>query len=279
MCDAADDRALRDQLIDAHQSVLYATIPPVRRRVFHIDTGTTAPAGNRSGAAHRVFRLLPKARGLGWPAARAHRSRTSSRSDAQIAVRPKSLSVKNRTRRSRRRVLSLLTLADGTLQRRPAFVRDFVCSVGLDRFIDITSSDEVHHVSPVQALRHVFRWTLRQFANHLDLMLILQMHYLLPTFAATVPMSQRHEAAAGTINPKKEVLARSRRAGELCPECSLIRELVRPLAQSDGHDLPGSVDKGIPGVAAVIDDIVVGFEDAVREPVVAHVLPKYFQPD
>jgi len=51
---------------------------------------------------------------------------------------------------------------------------------------------------------------------------------------------------------------------------------VRPLAQSDGHDLPGSVDKGIPGVAAMIDDIVVGFEDAVREPVVAHVLPDVF---
>jgi hypothetical protein len=51
---------------------------------------------------------------------------------------------------------------------------------------------------------------------------------------------------------------------------------VRPLAQSDGHDLPGSVDKGIPGVTAVIDDIVVGFEDAVREPVVAHILPDIF---
>ena len=51
---------------------------------------------------------------------------------------------------------------------------------------------------------------------------------------------------------------------------------MRPLSQSDGHDLPGSVDKGIPGVAAVIDDIVVGFEDAVREPVVAHILPDIF---
>ena len=38
----------------------------------------------------------------------------------------------------------------------------------------------------------------------------------------------------------------------------------------------GRFDKGIPGVAAVIDDIVVGFEDAVREPVVAHVLPNIF---
>src|SRR5712675_506298 len=32
----------------------------------------------------------------------------------------------------------------------------------------------------------------------------------------------------------------------------------------------------IPGVAAVIDDIVVGFEDSVREPIVAHVLPNVF---
>ena len=38
---------------------------------------------------------------------------------------------------------------------------------------------------------------------------------------------------------------------------------------------PGSVDEGIPSVA-VIDDIVVGFEVAVREPVVAHVLPDVF---
>jgi hypothetical protein len=51
---------------------------------------------------------------------------------------------------------------------------------------------------------------------------------------------------------------------------------VRPLAQSDGHDLPGSVDEHVPGIAAVIDDIVVGFEDAVREPVVAHILPDVF---
>jgi hypothetical protein len=40
-------------------------------------------------------------------------------------------------------------------------------------------------------------------------------------------------------------------------------------------DLPGSVEKGIPGVAAVIDDVA-GFEDAVREPVVAHILPNIF---
>ena len=48
---------------------------------------------------------------------------------------------------------------------------------------------------------------------------------------------------------------------------------MRPLAQSDGHDAPGLVDKLVPSLAAVIDEIVIGFEDAVREPVVAHKLP------
>ena len=41
-------------------------------------------------------------------------------------------------------------------------------------------------------------------------------------------------------------------------------ELVRPSVQPDGHDFPRTVDERIPGIAAVIDDIVVGFEDAVQ---------------
>ena len=32
----------------------------------------------------------------------------------------------------------------------------------------------------------------------------------------------------------------------------------------DGHDLPRLIDEGVPGIAAVIDDIVEGFEDTVR---------------
>jgi hypothetical protein len=51
---------------------------------------------------------------------------------------------------------------------------------------------------------------------------------------------------------------------------------MRPIAQSDRHDFPGLIDELVPGVAAVIDDIVIGFEDAVREPVVAHELPDIF---
>ena len=51
---------------------------------------------------------------------------------------------------------------------------------------------------------------------------------------------------------------------------------MRPLAQPDGHDFPRTVEERIPCIAAVIDDIVVGFEDAIREPVVAHILPDIF---
>ena len=48
---------------------------------------------------------------------------------------------------------------------------------------------------------------------------------------------------------------------------------MRPLAQSDGHDAPGLVDELVPCLAAMIDEIVVEFEDTVGEPVVAHELP------
>ena len=48
---------------------------------------------------------------------------------------------------------------------------------------------------------------------------------------------------------------------------------MRPLAQSDGHDAPWLIDELVPCFAAMVDEIVIGFENTVREPVVAHVLP------
>ncbi len=51
---------------------------------------------------------------------------------------------------------------------------------------------------------------------------------------------------------------------------------MRPLAQSDGHDAPGLIDELVPCLAAVVDEVVVGFEDAIGEPVVAHELPDVF---
>ena len=49
-----------------------------------------------------------------------------------------------------------------------------------------------------------------------------------------------------------------------------------PLAVSDGCDARGLSDEFVPSVAAVVDDIRVGCEDAVREPVFAHELPDIF---
>jgi hypothetical protein len=46
-----------------------------------------------------------------------------------------------------------------------------------------------------------------------------------------------------------------------------------PFSGSDGHDFPGLFDELVPGKAAVVEDIVVGLEDPVREPVVAQELP------
>ena len=48
------------------------------------------------------------------------------------------------------------------------------------------------------------------------------------------------------------------------------------MAQSDGHDAPGLIDELVPCRAAMVDDIVVGFKDAIGEPVVAHKLPDVF---
>lgn len=47
-----------------------------------------------------------------------------------------------------------------------------------------------------------------------------------------------------------------------------------PFAHSDGHDLPRLINEPVPGAAAVIDDVVVVREDAVRQPVVPHELPE-----
>ena len=49
-----------------------------------------------------------------------------------------------------------------------------------------------------------------------------------------------------------------------------------PIAAGNGHDFPGLVDERVPGVAAVIDDIVEGLENSVRQQVLPHELPDIF---
>src|SRR6201993_5628590 len=44
-------------------------------------------------------------------------------------------------------------------------------------------------------------------------------------------------------------------------------------SSSRGHDAPRLVDELVPCRTTMVDEIVVGFEDAVGEPVVAHELP------
>ena len=46
-----------------------------------------------------------------------------------------------------------------------------------------------------------------------------------------------------------------------------------PRPHSDGHDAPRLIGEAVPSEAAMIEDVVVGFEHAVRQPVVAHELP------
>ena len=54
---------------------------------------------------------------------------------------------------------------------------------------------------------------------------------------------------------------------------SLKAEPMGPLPHSDRHDEPRAIDQLVPVETAVIDDVFVVGKDAVREPVVAHILP------
>ena len=51
---------------------------------------------------------------------------------------------------------------------------------------------------------------------------------------------------------------------------------MSPVAQSEGHDGPRRIDEFVPGCAAVIDQVLVGREHAIGQPVVAHELPHVF---
>ena len=48
------------------------------------------------------------------------------------------------------------------------------------------------------------------------------------------------------------------------------------MSQSQGHDAPRLIAEFVPGVAAVVENVVAGAEDAVGEPVLAHELPDIF---
>ncbi len=43
---------------------------------------------------------------------------------------------------------------------------------------------------------------------------------------------------------------------------------MRPFSHPDGHDDPGLFDEAVPNVTAMVEDILIGREDPIREPVV-----------
>ena len=49
---------------------------------------------------------------------------------------------------------------------------------------------------------------------------------------------------------------------------------MRPPAHSDGHDAPGLGDDLVPDVATLVEDVGIGWEDPVAEPVVVDELPQ-----
>ena len=46
-----------------------------------------------------------------------------------------------------------------------------------------------------------------------------------------------------------------------------------PISDANGHDCPRLIDETVPSSTAVIEDVIVGSEDAVGEPVVTDELP------
>ncbi len=81
-------------------------------------------------------------------------------------------------------------------------------------------------------------------------------------------------AIAGDRSAQREVLKMIDKLQ--WPESYQRRELstfVGPLSRSDGHDCFGLVHELVPGLAPGLNDGVVIFEDAVREPVLSEVLP------
>ena len=48
---------------------------------------------------------------------------------------------------------------------------------------------------------------------------------------------------------------------------------MSPFPSSYGHDFPRLIDELVPGFAGEVDDIVIGLEDPVGEPIVANELP------
>ena len=51
---------------------------------------------------------------------------------------------------------------------------------------------------------------------------------------------------------------------------------MSPVSEADGHDAPRLVDELVPGETALVENVFVGLEDPVGQPVVPDELPDIF---
>lgn len=99
---------------------------------------------------------------------------------------------------------------------------------------------------------------------------------------SSVPLSETHSSgrwprpamivssSRAIRRPESEVsAARHRHSRVKSSTTARMRKAYR-------HDAPRLIDEFVPGVAAMVDDVVVGSEDAVGEPVFPHELPDVF---
>src|SRR5262249_48372285 len=102
---------------------------------------------------------------------------------------------------------------------------------------------------------------------------------LTPGIVLNCLTASRKQASPASASRSISAIAAS--SASTCCTCRLIPILRLPtcdcpIAAGDGHDFPRLIHERVPGVAAVIDDVVEGFENPVRQPVLPHELPDIF---
>ena len=89
------------------------------------------------------------------------------------------------------------------------------------------------------------------------------------TLAGRMKVSNRHVELFGFMAEPRSVMNAGAAISYQLRELSTF---LSPLSRSDGHDCFGLIDELVPGLATGLNDGVVIFEDAVREPVLSEVL-------
>jgi len=81
------------------------------------------------------------------------------------------------------------------------------------------------------------------------------------------------------LNPHPVAARANTELAQACSNVLRSSSSMDPFAGSDRDDFPEAVDEAVAGVAAMVDELVAGLEDSVREPVVADELPDVLDRD